>query len=100
MARSAKAAPAAESALVARRGAMDLVDVVGQHLRYVLALAGERRDRHVRIGLVHLRPLGEIIRRVRDRGLIEDRVLECREILILGGKLRPELDIGRKSTRL
>src|SRR5262249_1127328 len=53
--------------LVARRGALNFLDVLGQHLRYVLALAGKRRDCHVRICLVHGRPFGEIVRRMCDR---------------------------------
>src|SRR5207249_2729815 len=40
-------------------------------------------------------PLREIVGRMRDRRLIEHRVLERREVLVLGCKLRPELDIRR-----
>src|SRR5262249_61262090 len=35
-------------ASVSRRGAADFVGVLGQHLRDVLTLAGERGNRHVR----------------------------------------------------
>src|SRR5215510_5560305 len=86
--------------LVARRGALNFLDVLGQHLRYVLALAGERRDRHVRICFVHSRPLSEVVRRMRDRRLIEHRMLERREVLVLGCELGPELDVRRRAAGL
>src|SRR5262249_26421662 len=89
-----------QASLVAGRRAVDFVGVFGQHLRYVLALAGERRDRHVRICFVHSRPLSEVVRRMRDRRLIEHRVLERREVLVLGCELGPELDVGRRTAGL
>src|SRR5262245_61440857 len=89
-----------QASLVAGRGAVDFLGVFGQHLRYVLALAGERRDRHVRICFVHGRPLREVVGRMRDRRLIEHRMLERREVLVLGCELGPELDVRRRTAGL
>ena len=78
----------------------DLLDVVLQHLADVLALAGHGRDDRVGVGLVHRRPLGEVVGRVRDRLLVEHGVLQRGEVLVLGGELRPQLDVGRRTAGL
>src|SRR5262249_21122519 len=79
----------------AKVGTAHLFDVLLQHLANVLALAGNSGDHRIRVGLVHCRPFGEVVGGMRDRLLVEHGVLERREVLVLGGELGPQLDVGR-----